>query len=319
MQHGLLFSSLLHIGVVAVAVIGMPSFFDPPPVASPVMTFEVVSQEEIAQEEAPEAVSQTTKPQEPDEPIAETKRNVPPPPPPPAPEQVAALPEPTPEAVQEPEAIPLPKAPEPEPEPEPEPVVAPKPKPKAEPEPQRAVAPPPPRPAPPRPAPKKAEPKKDPPKTNQLASLLDSLNKDREQVQRGDENRKGAAAQPPAPRLDSQPKAEKKTLDRPVKLSSGEMDALRAQLRQCWNFPAGAKNPEDLIVEARVVMRSDRTPATVEILDSGRLSDSFYRAAADAARRALLNPACHPFKLPPDKASLWQTMILTFDPREMLQ
>jgi len=324
MQRALLYSSLVHGAVLAAAVVGLPNWSDPPPLAPPVMTVEVLSEDAIAPETAPDPVSEVAPPEpepEPETPPAETTRNVPPPPP--APEQIAALPEPDPVPGPEPEAdaIPLPEAPAPAPEPAPEPEAAPTP----EPEPERVVTPPPPRPTPPKRAPtppqRDPEPQREPePEVDRLASLLESVNKPREQVRKGDENRDGpAATQPVAPQRDTAPKAERQSLDRPTRLSAGEMDALRAQLRRCWNFPAGAKNPEDLIVEAKVLMRPDRTPARVEILDSGRLGDSFYRAAADAARRALLNPACHPFELPPNKAELWQTMILTFDPREMVQ
>jgi hypothetical protein len=42
-----------------------------------------------------------------------------------------------------------------------------------------------------------------------------------------------------------------------------------------------------------------------------------FQATADSARRAVLNPRCHPFKLPADKFEHWRFMTLIFNPREI--
>jgi hypothetical protein len=102
-------------------------------------------------------------------------------------------------------------------------------------------------------------------------------------------------------------------------LTASEMDALKQQLRQCWNLPAAAKNAKDLVVDLDVMVNPDRTVQTVEIVDKSRMaSDSEYRAAAESARRALRNPLCTPLALPPEKYKEWQSMTLHFDPKEML-
>ena len=48
-------------------------------------------------------------------------------------------------------------------------------------------------------------------------------------------------------------------------------------------------------------------------------SDPMYRAAEDAARRAVLDPDCNPLRqLPPiDKYSVWKEMTLIFDPKDL--
>lgn len=104
----------------------------------------------------------------------------------------------------------------------------------------------------------------------------------------------------------------------PVSIS--DIDALRQQIGKCWNLPAGARNPEDLIVAVTVVMNPDGTVQQAQIDDTlGRAnSDPFYRAAAEAALRAVMNPRCQPFKLPPEKFHQWQRMTINFDPRAML-
>lgn len=103
---------------------------------------------------------------------------------------------------------------------------------------------------------------------------------------------------------------------RPLAIS--EIDLVRQQIRECWNLPAGAKDAQDLNIEIRVVMNPDATVREARIQDQRRLnSDPFFRAAAESALRAVLNPRCNPLKLPADKYHQWQTMTLNFDPRDM--
>ena len=103
------------------------------------------------------------------------------------------------------------------------------------------------------------------------------------------------------------------------RLTMSEQDALRRQLAQCWNVMAGAKYAEDLVVEVRVQMNRDRTVQNAQILNNGRYNaDTHYRAAADAALRALRNPRCSPLALPEEKYEQWKTTVLVFDPRQML-
>ena len=69
----------------------------------------------------------------------------------------------------------------------------------------------------------------------------------------------------------------------------------------------------------RVFVNPDMTVQNVEILDQIRYgSDSHFRAAADAARRALLNPNYRTLKLPPEKYESWKVFKYNFDPSMML-
>ena len=55
------------------------------------------------------------------------------------------------------------------------------------------------------------------------------------------------------------------------------------------------------------------------IVDTARAaSDSFFRAAAESALRAVKNPNCSPLKVPLDKYDEWKTMTLTFNPKDLL-
>jgi hypothetical protein len=47
-------------------------------------------------------------------------------------------------------------------------------------------------------------------------------------------------------------------------------------------------------------------------------SDASKRTVAESALRAVLNPACSPLKLPENKYDLWNTVVMTFNMREML-
>ncbi len=97
-----------------------------------------------------------------------------------------------------------------------------------------------------------------------------------------------------------------------------ETDALRHQLAGCWSLPAGAKDADTTTVDIYMVINEDRTLQSAQIVDQARYnSDSFYAAMADSALRAVRNPNCSPFDLPPDKYESWKTMTVTFDPSQM--
>ena len=101
-------------------------------------------------------------------------------------------------------------------------------------------------------------------------------------------------------------------------LTISEEDALRRQIEQCWYVPMGAKDAQNLIIEIHLEVNPDRTVKTAEIVNTDRMSDPFFRAAAESARRAILNPKCSPLNLPEDKADMWKSMTLRFNPQDVL-
>jgi len=102
-------------------------------------------------------------------------------------------------------------------------------------------------------------------------------------------------------------------------LTRSERDDLNRGVQPCWNVNAGGKYAEDLVVSLRVFINTDMNVRDVQILDSLRYaSDTHFRAAADAARRALLNPRCSKLHLPPEKYEQWKVFIYHFDPSHML-
>lgn len=158
--------------------------------------------------------------------------------------------------------------------------------------------------------PKKAE-EKEKPKPDAMASILRNLEKLRPKTA------PKKTEEPSEEEEDSEPESEAPSLS--TKLSISEEDALKRQIYGCWNPPIGARNAEQLVVEVLVTVNPDRTVQTAKVTDRSRMaSDSFFRAAAESALRALRHPQCTPLMLPPDKYEQWKVIRFNFDPRQML-
>jgi outer membrane biosynthesis protein TonB len=117
----------------------------------------------------------------------------------------------------------------------------------------------------------------------------------------------------------NQKEAKSDRYDPAMPLSMSETDAIKQQFQKCWDVPAGAKDAHSLVVTLRVQLNQDGSVIKAELKgDTSRYnSDSFFRAAADSALRAVNR--CSPLKnLPTGKYSTWSEMELTFDPKDML-
>lgn len=159
---------------------------------------------------------------------------------------------------------------------------------------------------------KPKEPEKKPtikPEDNEaFNSLLKNLeiNKPTEGAQKVEAPLTGAVASPMATLTDQ--------------LAVNEITArLSKQLAYCWNVLAGAKYAEDQIIDIKITVNPDRTVRDAQVLDQIRYStDTYFRAAADSALRALRHPFCTPLDLPTDKYDMWKTITFRFDPSLML-
>jgi outer membrane biosynthesis protein TonB len=211
----------------------------------------------------------------------------------------------TPPEPQKTEAVPQPAPPPPKAEPAPEPKPIETPPPKAE-----TVEPEPaPQPAPAlpkvKPAPKAdAEPKKQQDfDINKVMALLDK--------------RDATQKSPPNARV-----ADKtvKGFGPQTAMTMDLQDSLRSQIQECWSPPVGAPHPEELVVQFDLFLKQDGSVAQPPQLsaesESAVAHDSFTRAAAEAARRAIYT--CAPYKLPADRYGQWQEITLNFDPRQMM-
>lgn len=104
-----------------------------------------------------------------------------------------------------------------------------------------------------------------------------------------------------------------------TRMTAGEMNAVKQQLNRCWSVLAGARYAENLVVDIKLFMNPDRTVRDARIMDQMRYnSDSYFRAAADSALRAVNSPRCNPLDLPPDKYDLWKEITVRFDPSKVL-
>ena len=82
-------------------------------------------------------------------------------------------------------------------------------------------------------------------------------------------------------------------------------------------LPQLAKYAEELVVRIRINLAPDgQLVGTPKILDTSRMrSDGFFRAAAEAARRAI--QLCGKLELPVQDYDIWKEVVLNFDPSKM--
>ena len=125
----------------------------------------------------------------------------------------------------------------------------------------------------------------------------------------------------PAPPAPPAPPQQTASLSNPnYKLSATQEDAVRRAIEPCWNIDPGAQNYRSMQVELKLTLSPDGVVMGAEIQNQARYySDSQYRAAADAARRAVLNDRCHKLPLPLDQYANWRNTTLVFDPKEILR
>ncbi|MGX1198895.1 hypothetical protein [Parvibaculum sp. MBR-TMA-1.3b-4.2] len=292
MRSSLLYSVGMHVVILGLAIVVLPSPDELPSVETRALPVDLVTIDEftnlkrqVKTEKKVEKPKEAPKPPAPErpEPKSEPKSEpTPAPPAPKAPQQAKA--EAKPEA--RPEPLPTKEAKK-------EPKPAPKEKPKPKPKPAKKVQ---------KSAPAEKKKSFDP---NRLAALLNKMPEDnapkRPQQQ--------AEAQVDAPRTD----------DPDMPLTMSEVDAFRVQMAKCWTVPAGAAGAEKLAVKIRVFLNPDGSLGQPpELMDRTKLitGGATYRAAADAALRAVR--LCQPFKMPADKYNSWREIELNFDPRQML-
>ena len=300
-------SAMVHVFVLGAAILNL-DFFSRPPLMEPepvMVEFEAIDKKAAA------PTIGNPPPQPKDVPIAQETTKAPPPksgdppptPPPPKPEVAEAKP-------------PTPPPPKPEEKPKAEaakPVedlVALKPKEPEQPKIEKPPEPPKPvevkKPEPPKPPP----PKPQPPKPDRVDSLVDDILKNKQstsKVQTPEQSPK-----PPQQVTRQAPAAPNLA----AVVTASEIEGVRQKIRPCWNS-IGASRDQEMIITMAVEMSQNGTPVKAEVRDTGRYNrDPVYRAAADAAHRAIMNPRCQPWPLSPEKYGSWKTITFNFDPRD---
>lgn len=279
MRRGLFISLALHLLILFSAVAVFPFSGDRLPVKPTPLPVDLVTQAELTKLKAGQrkAKAEQAKAQKKPEPVKKklTKK--------PKPTKVKSV-----------------KAPAPKPKPKKTVKAKPKPKPKKvvkkkKPKPKKVAAKP-------KPKPKHAPKKKKEFNPDNIAALLNKV--------------PDAGARTSAkPEAKKKPRPAKGRSDgRDLSMTFNEIDALRAKISQCWNPPVGGLGADAIKVKLRLRLREDgglsREPEVVN-----RVGSPFFRAAADAAVRAVM--LCQPYQLPARKYALWRDMILNFDPKEM--
>jgi outer membrane biosynthesis protein TonB len=292
---GLLGSVLLHAGIIGATLFTFAHKLDITQESPPVVPVDLVT---IAAKTNLIATVKQRPKQEPkeEEPTPPRPQKIEAPPPQPEAQKREALPEPKPIDTPPPPPEPAIKAPAIKPlPPRPEPAVK---------EPTTKPPPPPPK-AKPKPEPKAEAPeKKEQFDINNIMALLDK--------------RDAAQSSSAKARLEDK---NVKSFGPQTAMTMDLQDSLRSQIQQCWSPPVGAPHPEELVVEFELFLKPDGSVAQPPQLSAESEAavghDSFTRAAAEAARRAIYT--CAPYKLPGDRYSQWQDITLTFDPRQMIE
>jgi hypothetical protein len=164
----------------------------------------------------------------------------------------------------------------------------------------------------------KVKPRRKPKPPDAFASVLKTVEKLKTQSKQKDKKKNNKKIESFEQQMSQVLASQIKNHNPLQKLAISEIDLVRQQIKECWSLPAGAREAEDLRIEIKMVMNSDGSVRQARILDQGRLqSDPFFRAAAESALRAVLNPRCNPLKLPRKKYNQWQDITLIFDPQKM--
>ncbi|MDR2781560.1 MAG: hypothetical protein LBB21_03870 [Holosporaceae bacterium] len=104
-----------------------------------------------------------------------------------------------------------------------------------------------------------------------------------------------------------------------VSLTDADYEMISSQIYPHWSVPSGIRDVENIIIEIEVQLRDNGEviPSSVKILDYNRYaSDYIFRAAADSARRAVLEAS--PLRIPRDKMGMFKNFVLRFNLKEAL-
>jgi outer membrane biosynthesis protein TonB len=106
--------------------------------------------------------------------------------------------------------------------------------------------------------------------------------------------------------------------DQSAQISQSELDALRQKLARLWTPPAGARDPQELVVVFRVKLNPDGkiAPGPWPSLVSSAGNSPIAVAARESAARALNRGQPYDM-LKPEHYEQWKDIEITFDPREM--
>ncbi|MGR3703725.1 MAG: energy transducer TonB [Paracoccaceae bacterium] len=102
-------------------------------------------------------------------------------------------------------------------------------------------------------------------------------------------------------------------------MTSGERDALRVAVQQCWNVGSLSSEALRTTVVVAVSMTEDGRPQPETLRMQGYEGGSAEaaRQAFESARRAIIRCGANGFNLPRDKYDQWRDIEMTFNPENM--
>lgn len=102
-------------------------------------------------------------------------------------------------------------------------------------------------------------------------------------------------------------------------LTSGEKDALRISVQQCWNVGSLSTDALRTTVTVYVLMNEDGKPdnGSIRMLDYSGGPEAAANQAYEAARRAIIRCGSSGFDLPAEKYSHWREIEMVFNPENM--
>ena len=104
----------------------------------------------------------------------------------------------------------------------------------------------------------------------------------------------------------------KKVQEIEKELTQTEYDKIKNHIGKCWDISYSASEVKQ-IIDLKISANIDGTVNSVEIVDKSLYGkNTFYRATADSARRAVLD--CSPLPIPKDKAERFKSFYFDFDP-----
>lgn len=99
-------------------------------------------------------------------------------------------------------------------------------------------------------------------------------------------------------------------------ISANTLESVRNKIRPCWDTTHLQGNDAP-VVTLVVQMNEDGTPIKAEVEGTSRYNtDPVFRAAANTAWRAVMNPRCQPWPLPRESYNTWRTITFHFDSRD---
>lgn len=300
LRRPLIASLLLHIIVIIVVCVGLPSWRMAPTLLAPIPVELVnVGDKTMAPKVNPlpkKGVEKGSKPIDAPKVPAPPPVDAPTPMPAPEPEfEPAVKPEEKPQDPPKPEVIPEPK---PQVTPQPKPALKPEVKPEVKPKTQakkeqdKAKK-------------KDADKKPQKKKENDFESLLKNLD---QSVEAEDDD--VDKTQPPKP-------TRQLSGELGDEITQAQQDAVRRQIGQCWNV-VDSKGSKNIEIPVRIFLNPDGMVRDAQLINPSQFSSPSDKALAESALRAARDPTCQPLNLPKDKYDSWKSMRIVFDPSKML-